>query len=97
MKLNWGCVMEFEWDPEKAKRNHTKHKVTFEEAVTVFYDPLSATFDDPNHSIGERRLITIGLSSTGRLLVVSHTEKGKVLRIISARSATAQERKRHEN
>ncbi|MDP3285106.1 MAG: BrnT family toxin [Desulfobacterales bacterium] len=97
MKLNWGYVMEFEWDPEKARRNHTKHKVTFEEAVTVFYDPLSATFDDPHHSIGERRLITIGLSSTGRLLVVSHTEKGKALRIISARSATAQERKRHEN
>jgi len=89
--------MEFEWNPEKAKRNYTKHKVTFEEAVTVFYDPLSATFDDPHHSIDEMRLITIGLSSTGRLLVVSHTEKGKVLRIISARSATAQERKRHEN
>jgi len=89
--------MEFEWDTEKARRNYTKHKVTFEEAVTVFYDPLSATFDDPHHSVGERRLITIGLSSTGHLLVVSHTEKGKTLRIISARSATGQERKRHEN
>jgi uncharacterized DUF497 family protein len=89
--------MDFAWDPEKARRNHTKHKVTFEEAVTVFYDPFAATFDDPHHSIGERRLITIGSSSTGRLLVVSHTEKGKTLRIISARSATAQERKRHEN
>ncbi|MFH1975099.1 MAG: BrnT family toxin [Pseudomonadota bacterium] len=74
-----------------------KEIVTFEEAVTFFYDPLSATFDDPHHSVGERRLITIGLSSTGRLIVVSHTEKGKALRIISARSATAQERKRHEN
>ena len=89
--------MRFEWDREKAKRNWKKHKVSFDEAVTVFYDPLSATFDDPDHSVHERRLITIGLSSRGRLLVVSHTERGKTIRIISARSATAHERKRHEN
>jgi uncharacterized DUF497 family protein len=89
--------MQFEWDPGKAKLNHRKHGVSFEEAVTVFYDPLSATFDDADHSVGEQRLITVGFSSRGRLLFVSHTERGKALRIISARSATAHERKKHEN
>lgn len=89
--------MQFEWDPEKTKRNYRKHKVSFEEAVTVFYDPLSATFDDPDHSVGEHRLITIGFSSRGRLLVVSHAERGKASRIISARHATAHERKKHES
>lgn len=88
--------MQFEWDPEKAKRNLKKHKVSFEEAVTVFYDPLSATFDDPDHSVGEYRYITIGLSSRDRLLVVAHAERGEILRIISARLATAHERKKHE-
>lgn len=89
--------MDFKWDPEKAALNRRKHRVSFEEAVTVFYDPLSATFDDAEHSTGEQRLITIGFSSQGRLLVVSHTERGDALRIISARRATAHERKRHEN
>jgi uncharacterized DUF497 family protein len=88
--------MEFEWDPEKAKRNLKKHGVSFEEAVTIFYDPLSATFDDPDHSFGELRFITIGLSSRDRLLVVAHAERGEALRIISARPATTQERRRHE-
>ena len=89
--------MQFEWDPKKAELNQRKHSASFEEAVTVFYDPLSATFDDADHSIGEQRLITVGFSSQGRLLVVSHTERGDVLRIISARRATAHERKKHEN
>jgi len=89
--------MQFEWDPEKAKRNYKKHKVSFEEAVTVFYDPLSATFDDPDHSVGERRFLTIGFSSHKRLLVVSHSERGEAVRVISARRATPRERKRHEN
>lgn len=89
--------MRFEWDREKAKKNLKKHRVSFEEAMTVFYDPLSATFDDPDHSIGEERLITIGYSAHGRLLVVSHTEREKTTRIISARSATVHERKRHES
>jgi len=89
--------MQFEWDPEKAKRNYKKHKVSFEEAVTVFYDPLSATFDDPDHSVGDRRFITVGFSSRDRLLVISHSESGKAVRIISARRATPRERKRHEN
>jgi uncharacterized DUF497 family protein len=81
--------MQFEWDPQKTKRNYRKHGVSFEEAVTVFYDPLSATFDDPDRSVGERRFITVGLSSGGRLLIVSHTEKGEALRIISTRPAAA--------
>ncbi len=89
--------MQFEWDPKKARLNLRKHKVSFEEAVTVFYDPLSATFDDADHSVAEQRFITVGFSSQGRLLVVSHTERGKALRIISARRATAHERKKHEN
>ena len=89
--------MQFEWNPEKARLNFKKHKVHFEEAVTVFYDPLSATFDDADHSVGEQRLITVGFSSQGRLLVVSHAERGAALRIISARRATALERKKHEN
>ena len=89
--------MQFEWDPGKAKLNFKKHKVHFEEAVTVFYDPLSATFDDADHSVGEHRFITVGFSSQDRLLVVSHTERGKALRIISARRATTHERKKHEN
>lgn len=88
--------MQFEWDPQKANRNNKKHGVSFEEAVTVFYDPLSATFDDPDHSLGERRYVTIGRSAGGRLLVVSHTDKGESLRITSARLATRHERKRHE-
>jgi uncharacterized DUF497 family protein len=90
-------MIQFEWDNKKAKRNHRKHGVSFEEASTVFYDPLSATFDDPDHSVGEPRLITVGYSSRGRLLVVSHTERVKSIRIISARPATAHERKRHES
>ena len=89
-------MLQFEWDPEKAKRNVKKHGVSFEEGVTVFYDPLSATFDDPDHSVGEHRYVTIGLSSRDRLLVVAHAERGEILRIINARLATAYERKRHE-
>ena len=89
--------MQFEWDKEKAKKNLRKHRVSFEEAMTVFYDPLSATFDDPDHSDDEERLITIGYSSRSRLLVVSHTERGKIIRIINARPTTAHERKKHES
>ena len=88
--------MQFEWDPEKAKRNLKKHRISFDEAVTVFYDPLSATFGDPDHSVGEDRLMTIGYSARGRLLVVSHAERGSAVRIVSARLAGRQERRRHE-
>ena len=89
--------MRFEWDRKKANKNLKSHKVSFDEAVTVFYDPLSATFDDPDHSDDEERLITIGYSSNGRLLVVGHTERGEAIRIITARPATPHERKRHES
>jgi len=89
--------MHFEWDGEKAERNRRKHKVTFDEAVSVFYGPLSATFPDPDSRRAEQRLITIGHSSQQRLLVVVHTEQGETIRIISARLATAHERKRHES
>ncbi|MHB8091352.1 MAG: BrnT family toxin [Syntrophales bacterium] len=89
--------MKFEWDKDKERRNIRKHAISFDEAVTVFYDPLSATFADPDHSIEEVRSITIGYSSQGHLFVISHTERGDAIRIISARPATILERKRHEN
>lgn len=89
-------MVRFECDPEKARRNFKKHGVDFEEAATVFYDPMAASFDDPDHSKGEQRLVTVGVSSQGRLLVVAHTERGDALRIINARPATAHERKKHE-
>ena len=88
--------MRFEWDRQKASGNFKKHKVSFDEAVTVFYDPLAATFNDPDHSVGEERFLTVGYSFRGRLLVVSYTEIEGVLRIINARRATAKERTRHE-
>ena len=88
--------MHFEWDGAKAEANRRKHKVSFDEAVSVFYDPLSATFPDPDSSRTEERLIPIGHSSRQRLLLVVHTEQSATIRIISARLATAHERKRHE-
>ena len=88
--------MHFEWDRAKAESNRRKHRVTFDEAVTLFHDALSATFLDPDHSGTEERLITIGYSSRGRLLVVAHAEQGETIRLISARQATAHERRRHE-
>jgi uncharacterized DUF497 family protein len=88
--------MLIEWDPEKAKRNLKKHRVSFGEAATVLFDPLSATFDDPDHSVAEERYITIGYSSQNNLLVVAYVEREKTIRIISARHATTLERKRHE-
>jgi uncharacterized DUF497 family protein len=67
--------MEFEWDQKKAAVNERKHRVSFHEAATVFGDPLAITFDDPDHSEGEYRLLTFGISRFNRLLVVSHTEQ----------------------
>jgi uncharacterized protein len=89
--------MRFEWDGTKAASNLKKHRVSFDEAVTVFYDPLAATFGGPDHSQQEIRLITVGYSARGRLLVVSHAERGGAARLISARRAPLQERKRHED
>lgn len=89
--------MRFAWDSDKADANLKKHGISFEESVTVFFDPFSATLPDPDHSIAEERLITVGLSARGRLLVVCHADRGRGVRIISARRATAGERKRHES
>ena len=86
----------FEWDPNKARANQHNHGVTFEEASTVFGDTLSLTIYDEEHSEDEDRLIIIGMSVQHRLLVVVHTDRGDTLRIISARRATAQERKTYE-
>lgn len=82
----------FEWDETKAATNLRKHGVPFEEAASVFSDPLAYTFDDPDHSVGEQRLLTFGLSQSGRLLAVVHAERGRAIRIISARRATRHER-----
>ena len=88
--------MRVEWRREKAIANERKHGIPFEEALTVLYDPLAATFDDPDHSRGERRFITMGYSVRGRLLAVCHTEREGAVRLIMARKAIAHERKRHE-
>jgi uncharacterized DUF497 family protein len=86
----------FEWDFEKAQANLRKHRVSFEEASTVFGDPLSITIRDPDHSIREARFLDIGHSRRVRLLVVSYTERGRRIRIISARPATRREERDYE-
>ncbi len=85
-----------EWDPNKARQNLKKHDVSFEEATTVFTDPLSSTIDDPLHSDREERLIIVGESVKKRLLVVVHVDEGDRIRIISARVATTHERRDYE-
>lgn len=91
----------FEWDENKAKKNLRKHKVSFEEAKTVFNDPLLLTFPDEYHSDGEERYLSIGLSSRDKILLVVHTEREEnektvIIRIISCRRATALERRTYE-
>lgn len=88
--------MHFEWNPTKAKKNLHKHGVSFEEASSVFYDPLAVTGADPDHSEAEVRTVTFGMSSLGRLLVVAHTGRNDAIRIISARVATQHERRIYE-
>ena len=88
--------MQIEWDTTKAAANLRKHRVAFDEASTVFSDTLSVTASDPDHSSAEARFLTFGQSSAGRLLVVSHTDRGSILRIISARPATRHERTLYE-
>ena len=88
--------MNFIYDPRKAAANLRKHKVSFEEAVSVFEDALSTTVPDPEHSISELRFLTLGESVRGRLLVVSHADIGEDIRIISARRATTRESKQYE-
>ena len=84
--------MDFDWDPEKAAENAAKHGVTFEEAGSVFSDPLAITFPDPDHSVDEERVLTFGISNQGRLLAVISTDQSDTLRIISARTTTRRER-----
>jgi uncharacterized DUF497 family protein len=89
-------ALVFEWDPRKARRNVVKHGVTFDEASTAFQDVLSVTIADPLHSEEEDRFVLIGHSHRDRLLVVIHTERGDRIRIITARPASARERRIHE-
>jgi hypothetical protein len=89
--------MDFEWDDAKAESNERKHGVSFTEAETVFGDPLSLTGYDPRHSDDEDRYITMGMSTEGRLLIVSHTDRGDKVRLISAREASRRERKDYED
>ena len=86
----------FEWDRYKAEANLRRHGVSFEEAQTVFTDPLSITLPDPDHSEDEERFIDIGMSDNHRVLVVVYTERGQRIRLISARKATPVERKQYE-
>ncbi|HEY2951752.1 MAG TPA: BrnT family toxin [Verrucomicrobiae bacterium] len=88
--------LQFEWDGSKANSNRAKHGVSFEEASTVFGDPLSLTISDPAHSHAEDRFIILGHSHRQRLLVVVHTDRGDRIRIISARRASRHERKNYE-
>lgn len=88
--------MTLEWDPQKARSNLRKHRVSFEEAATALSDPLAATGSDPDHSGAESRYITFDMSERGRLLVVAHTEQGDTIRITSARQASRREHRVYE-
>ncbi len=86
----------FEWDAAKAIANVQKHRVTFDEASTVFGDPLALLMPDPDHSEGEERYLLLGMSTRQRLLVVAFSERLPQTRLISARRATRRERRRYE-
>lgn len=90
-------MSEFEWDTKKAEANVQKHGVSFAEAATVFFDPVSLTIPDPLHSLVENRFVTTGLSNRQRHLVVVHSDRDDRIRIISARLASSNERKRYES
>ena len=89
-------MLQFEWDHDKSAKNFKKHNVSFKEAATVFSDPLSRTYPDPDHSFGEERYITIGMSEFGRILIISHKDLDDTIRIISSRITTSKERKFYE-
>jgi len=89
-------ALRFEWDQRKAASNLRAHGVSFREATTVFSDPLSVTISDPDHSAAEVRFVDVGLSQLGRLLVISYTERGDRIRLISARLASQNERRKYE-
>lgn len=86
----------FEWDPAKAAANLVQHGVSFEEAATVFQDPLAKIHDDPDHSGAEQRAIIVGHTLQGQIVLVSFTDRGSKIRVISARSVTRQERHDYE-
>ena len=88
--------LAFEWDKQKAKINQRKHNISFEEASTVFDDPLAVNFDDPDHSTGENRYLIRGLSDQGKFLFVSYTDRNNKIRLISARLVTPKERRYYE-
>jgi hypothetical protein len=88
--------MQFEWDPAKDRRNQAAHGVSFAEAQTVFGDPLQWTVRDPDHSTGELRFLTTGLSNQQRIIIVAHADRAERIRIISARVVTAAERRVYE-
>ncbi|MGC2461038.1 MAG: BrnT family toxin [Steroidobacteraceae bacterium] len=87
---------EFEWDEAKARANLRKHGIPFDEAASAFYDPLSVTIPDPDHSASEARFVLLGVTVTGRLVVVAHTDRSGRIRLISARRPTRRERSRYE-
>ena len=89
-------TQRFEWDEVKAAQNLRKHRVSFGDAASVFSDNLAYTFSDPDHSAVEYRTLTFDFSLAGRLLAVSHAERGRAIRIISARAATRHEREIYE-
>lgn len=89
-------IKGFEWNEAKARSNLRKHGISFEDAVTVFDDPLAATRDDPDHSEEEQRFVTIGNARDGRLLVVCHYDRPERIRLISARMANRHERRYHQ-
>ena len=88
--------MEFEWDRKKAKYNLRKHDVSFEEASTVFDDLFAAVYEDPEHSVNERRFLMIGKSVRRRLLIIAFADRNQRIRIISARLPTKNEKKSYE-
>ena len=89
-------TLRFEWDPQKAAINRAKHKISFEEAATVFGDSLGRITDDPRHSETEERYVLLGQSARRRLLAVMFTERGQAIRLVNARKATRRERREYE-
>jgi len=92
-----GATLEFQWDPNKAAANLEKHGLAFDEASTAFADPLSRTIADPAHSADEERYLLLGLTYSGRLVVVSFAERDEAIRLISARFASRRERRDYEH
>jgi uncharacterized DUF497 family protein len=90
-------LVQIEWDPKKAAANLEKHGVSFEEAASIFADPLATTVADPDHSVDEDRFLTTGLSNQKRIVVIWHTDREDGVRIIGARPATPQERRTYES